>query len=192
MRRVCIVTIVSRIHPVFIQEEAMPQVGTEPSLGQKFATRKNIYVKFDDLPLWDKAQRYARLEGGDSLSAVIGRSLKQYVAEREVAEQGMERIVVHVLGVPKAFVGKWLVSPQEMIKPGEDNSIVVAVATTKRGQFAAFWVHMTRPDIGGLEVYPTLEALKYSLQNEHDLIDSDYMALIRSRLDSEYVQELDV
>lgn len=158
----------------------------------QLAARRNVYVRQEDLPLWEKAQRYARLDDGASLSTIIARSLGQYVAEREAVELGMNRIVVDVKGVRKAFVGRWLVGPEEMNRQGEEGDIVVGVATTKRGQFAAFWVGLSRPDIGGLEVFPDLEALDRVLRNQHDLIDSDFVALVRSRLDSSYVQELDI
>ncbi len=156
------------------------------------ATRRSVYVRQEDLTLWEKAQRYARLDDGASLSAVIARSLREYVAGREAAELGMDRIQVEVLGVKKAFVGRWLVAPEEMVTPGEADRLFMAIAVTRRGQFAAWWTDLNNVTNSGLDVFPTLDALKYALQDQQDMIGSDFVALVRSRLDSSYVQELDI
>jgi hypothetical protein len=167
-------------------------ITTAATRAGRLAARRNVYVRQEDLPLWEKAQRYARLDDGASLSTIIARSLGQYVAEREAVELGMERIQLEVKGVRKAFVGRWLVSPQEMNRQGEEGNIVVGIATTRRGQFAAFWVHLTRADIGGLEVFASIETMDQVLRNEYDMVDADFIALVRSRLDSGFVQELDI
>lgn len=54
--------------------------------------RKNIYVKDEDVTLFDKAEEL----GGDSISAVIAEALKKYIEVKEAESMGMEEYTLIV------------------------------------------------------------------------------------------------
>ena len=73
----------------------------------KVSNRRNLYVRNEDLEVWEKAERLA-----DDLSPLVSRLLRSWVEQREVA---MDRIVVPVMEptsqavIRKGFRGRMLV-----------------------------------------------------------------------------------
>ena len=75
---------------------------------------KTIYVKDEDVALWDRAREIA----GEKLSPVIIEGLKRFVAEKDAEAKGFARIEVHYSdsdahNIPraKAFYGRWIFPP---------------------------------------------------------------------------------
>lgn len=77
---------------------------------------KTIYIRDEDIGVWDKARELA----GEKLSPVIIAALKRFVSENEGVARGFERIVVqyadsanHNIPRAKAFIGRWIIPPEE-------------------------------------------------------------------------------
>ena len=74
---------------------------------------KTLYVKDGDGPLWDRARELT----GDKISQFILEKLRVFVAEQDGKQQGFERITLRYVekGIPKAqaFVGRWLIAPEQ-------------------------------------------------------------------------------
>jgi len=109
---------------------------------------KTIYIRDEDIPVWDRAKELA----GDKLAPVIVDGLKRYVAQKEVEEaeaRGLERIVLSFqdaddnwIPKKKAFTGKWIIpieKPYELCD--EDGSEVdrYAVAITAKNAVVFYY-----------------------------------------------------
>jgi hypothetical protein len=100
---------------------------------------KTVYLRDDEVPLWERARELS----GDKLSPVIVSALKRFVAEREAAPRGYERILLefndaheHNLPKRKAFFGRWIISPQKplmLVDEGGTERDVHTVAETAKG-----------------------------------------------------------
>lgn len=102
---------------------------------------KTIYIRDEDIGVWDKARELA----GEKLSPVIIAALKRFVSENEGVAKGFERIVVqyadsknHDIPTAKAFIGRWIISPEEAITDYNgrfsDGPTMVAVAITAKAR----------------------------------------------------------
>jgi hypothetical protein len=127
---------------------------------------KTIYIRDEDMPVWDKARELA----GDKLAPVIVSGLKRFVAEKEAEPGGFERIEVryndsddHLLPKAKAFYGKWIFPPDNPLRLVDDEdeyeSDCYCVAITPKGSAVVFsWSEHTQ--FGGSShrfvVYPSL------------------------------------
>lgn len=85
---------------------------------------KTIYVRDEDLPIWDKAKEYA----GDKLAPIIMDGLRTFVNGRAASAQGFERVEVryedakdHYIPKAKAFYGRWIFPPDNPIKTYEED-----------------------------------------------------------------------
>jgi len=100
-------------------------------------TRKNIYVRAEDVDIWTRAEQMA----GESLSQLVADQLRAYVTEREAKQQGLERLVVEVQrdnGTRKvAFYGRWLT---DWISDGD--MLRYRAAVTRRGAIALTTVNI--------------------------------------------------
>ena len=130
---------------------------------------KTIYIRDEDVPVWDHAKELA----GDKLSPVIVAGLKQFIAEKDVEEaeaKGFERIELAYAdasehGIPKrkAFYGKWIFPPSKPTYYEEEYAPVsynFAVAQTAKGSFVIYsWTEDEGdPHDYILSVHPSLEA----------------------------------
>jgi predicted nucleic acid-binding protein len=107
---------------------------------------KTLYIRDEDAATWDRAKKLA----GDRLSPVIVEALKRFVAEKEIQQNGFQRIVVEFNdslnnGLPKAkaFFGRWIIDRDEPLRlPCEDPDgrldHVVSVAQTAKGSVAVY------------------------------------------------------
>jgi len=147
---------------------------------------KTLYVRDEDAPVWDRAER-AAAAAGQSVSQLVASSLRNYLLALDAPGDGMGEIRVKVgERVPplpdrpaspadysrtEAFTGRWLVAPG-----GEACSRLTlqttgycyAVALTRRGQIAVWRYHP--------------EALREAaLQVSASVQDADLPADIRDR-----------
>jgi hypothetical protein len=100
---------------------------------------KTIYVRDEDVAVWDRARELA----GDKLAPVIMAGLKRYVAEQEATAKAFERIEVSFndaeeFNVPKkkAFYGRWIFPPDKPERFTDDEATTrynYAVAVTAKG-----------------------------------------------------------
>ena len=80
---------------------------------------KTIYIRDEDVAIWDKAKELA----GDKLAPVIVDGLRKFIVAKEaeaMEAQGFQRIEVSFPDAEangflkrKAFVGKWIFTPDE-------------------------------------------------------------------------------
>lgn len=107
---------------------------------------KTIYVRDEDLPIWERAKELA----GDKLAPVIMDGLRKFVSAKELERSGFERIEVQFrdskannLPTAKAFVGRWIFSREQPLCFGEhlDFCQYYAIAQTAKNRFAVLsWV----------------------------------------------------
>jgi hypothetical protein len=101
---------------------------------------KSVYVKDEDVHIWDKAKDLA----GESLSQLLTSYIKQLVITKESANLGKERIVLHYkedIGIPvaKSFYGKWIIDPSNALQETESYGIDnYAVASTQKNNIVVF------------------------------------------------------
>jgi hypothetical protein len=153
---------------------------------------KTIYVKEGDTELWERAERLA----GGSFSGLITEALRRYVEEEEQKEQtGMESIEVDLWGPEErpyqaAFVGRWLVLPNEMEtrteEPGYDAGAYYGVALTRRGNIAVYSRHVNDGFPPSLDAYGSFE------EAEEDGVPGDILAMAASEISGGYVHKLDI
>lgn len=109
---------------------------------------KTIYIKDEDLPIWDRAKELA----GDKLAPVIVEGLKQFIAEKEAeaAEAaGFTRIILayndyenHGLPRKIAFTGKWVFPPEKPLSykySGQPLRYYAVALTPKEGILLYSW-----------------------------------------------------
>jgi len=105
---------------------------------------KTIYIPDDEAETWEKARRLA----GDRLSPVIVKAVKEFVAGKEAALAGYERIQVeyddhddNFLPKAKAFHGKWIFSPDQPLKNSNEEGTIsesYCVAVTAKGKVVVY------------------------------------------------------
>jgi hypothetical protein len=129
---------------------------------------KTIYVRDEDLPLWDRARELA----GDKLSPVIIDGLKAFIAGKEAQAaltKGFERIEVsfsdadaHGILRRIAFQGKWIFPPEKplSIEREDEHSVErFAVASTAKGAFLFYW-WTDYPDSQSFKTYKIFKSLE--------------------------------
>lgn len=134
---------------------------------------KTLYVKEDDVHIWDTA---ALAAGEGNLSSYVTEALRQRIVKPEPSEE-FKRIVVGLMHgddfgdfeKKKAFVGRWLIEP--------DND-EAGIALTQKGQFVFYSFVDTE-----FEVFPNLSDLR-------DKVDRDLYEAAEARLHP--VEELDI
>jgi predicted TIM-barrel fold metal-dependent hydrolase len=115
---------------------------------REFGMNKTVYIRDEDVHVWDRARELA----GDKLAPVIVAGLKRFITEKEaeqVQSKGFERIVVSfndstAHGIPKvkAFHGKWVFSPEKPLTACSeegDRSFSCAVAISAKGAAVFYW-----------------------------------------------------
>ena len=135
---------------------------------------KTIYVRDEDVPLWDRAKELA----GDKLAPVIMEGLRAFVAKKEAEQRGFERIEVQFrdsanndLPVAKAFVGRWLFpreKPLSVVNAGvgftEDDSgehnYAVAQTAKRRIVVLSWMVYQGHAHDYRFQVFEDLDELK--------------------------------
>jgi len=172
--------------------------------------RKNIYVRAEDVDIWQRAERLA----GESISQLIADQLRRYVADREREATGFERIVVEAVvkgHVPPgpwdrgevrkvSFYGRWLVG--ESVKrrqpvPGvyekavsDGDMHMYGIALTRRGKIAVLELDAAEGTEHGdppyLKLYDSLQAADQD-GVPHFILDQAARAL-----NTDLVDELDI
>jgi hypothetical protein len=130
---------------------------------------KTIYIRDEDVPIWERAKELA----GDKLSPAIVAGLKRFIADREAEEaeaKGFERIEVsfndaddHHIPKKKAFYGKWIYPPEhkEVFKQHDEdgeNWWYYAVAMTAKGSVVVYSWESDREGMGNyrFDIFPSL------------------------------------
>ena len=108
---------------------------------------KTIYVKDEDLGLFEEAERL----GGDSLSSVIAEALRRFVATKKAEQQGMREhaLTVGVLRSQGAddvrkvrFVGRLLAEAEVLTgqtSDRRDRGIYYRIYQTRAGKVLVWW-----------------------------------------------------
>lgn len=147
---------------------------------------KTIYVRDEDLPVWDAAAAKA---GEGNMSLYVVDALRRRQSEPEPEE--MQRIVLTLLDLDDhfgdwerqvAFWGRWLIHPTETS---------VGVALTRKGQYVLY-----DPDGEEHWVCATLDALDAEIDNSADASlrakKSELIETVRTRKATSQVEELDI
>ena len=162
---------------------------------------KTLYVRDEDVPVWEKAEKLAAPEG---VSPLVSKLLRQYVGGNEVDLNGMQRLTVRVReneAAPtalKAFRGRWLWSPAQPIDVGPDE---YAVALTGRGQLALYGWN-PNSELSRLTLYRNFEDMKIGRRanlaydfyddREVDTPPPPVLAAVAESLNKRYEEELDI
>lgn len=107
---------------------------------------KTIYVRDEDLPIFDRAVELA----GDSLSSVIAEAIRRYVEMEEMKSEGFEEVTV-LEGVgdnmrKKKFIGKEIsYHDPDPFRKGFDGT-VYTLYLTKKGSYVVEIFHWDRRD----------------------------------------------
>ena len=92
--------------------------------------QKQIYVKKEDLPLWEAAEKY-----GSSMSGTIMDALRSFVDAKAAAEQGMSEHTVKTSNEwessKKRFIGRLIA--EKFYSPNEHETYEWAVYQCRRG-----------------------------------------------------------
>jgi hypothetical protein len=147
-----------------------------------------VYVRDEDQELWRRAERLA---GKGSLSAVLTKALRGYIEAKEAERLGMERIELEFGSQDdqpyrKAFMGRWLVSPDNKNRFGDDAGACYGVAQTKRGQIAVYQYHVNDRWPPSLTVYGSFA------EAERAGVPKDLLAIAAEAAGDDYVEELDI
>lgn len=156
---------------------------------------KTLYVRDEDSPIWEEAERLAN----GAVSPLVSKLLREFVVENRIdTETGMERIVVEVHrdkyadARKKAFTGRWLIDPEQAV--GDDPRFKVAVALTAKGQLAVY-EYDERDDLGNLEVYENFDAMKAAESDpvhREPKYSGEVLAEVATALNQDYEEELDI
>jgi hypothetical protein len=123
---------------------------------------KTLYIRDEDLPIWERAEEIAR-EHGVSLSQHVTQALKR-TAPPIIDEEDLEeiRVTIGEHNRAEAFAGRWLVEPdRDETRTGEegyDAGAYWGVALTKRGSIAVYTAHCNEGWPATLEVFGSLDA----------------------------------
>lgn len=101
---------------------------------------KSIYIKDEDVALWNKARELA----GESLSQLLTNSIKNFVATKEAEKKGFkEKIILRyrdrgILPVAKSFYGRWLIPLDTPYKTTTSKYPFYTVAITSKNNVVIF------------------------------------------------------
>ncbi len=151
------------------------------------ANRKNIYVRDDDLAVWERAEQLA---GNESISALISRLLRNYVAQRETVEG---RVVVELQDrdenvTRKAFTGRSLVEHFESGGTAVTIGTEYFAAQGERGGLA-LWHQGRNDDYADARSFSTYSSLSEAADERWP---EDFLSAVASALDEEYAEEIDL
>jgi len=155
--------------------------------------RRNVYVRDEDEPVWERA---GSLAGEASLSRVITEALRAYVRGRDGTP--MERLAVATVNgsesIAKAFIGRWLITPEERYRSEHERDIDIstqvragttfAIAETAKGNIVAY-LDADTPQ-GEFDVFDGFD------QAEERGIPGDVLALAAKRAGVERAELLDI
>ena len=153
--------------------------------------QKTIYVRDEDLPLWDKAQK----ELGQSLSATFADCLREQLERTKITRsKTMGKITITQWNdhdepvVRKSFIGRWLVPPEDEHRTGEDGwdaGACWAVAETKKGAIAVYSFHCNDQWGPSFDVFGSLEEVEGE-------VPEDIISAAAQELGIPYEMELDI
>ena len=118
---------------------------------------KTLYIREEDVPTWDKARELT----GEKPSSFVVQVLRQFVSERNSKPEGFERIVLNYVDDPmpvaKAFVGRWVIRPDEAFRaelPEPLASSMGAGMVSSRAGFEALMGKTPPPPLCAVAVTP--------------------------------------
>lgn len=125
---------------------------------------KTIYIRDEDVPVWDRAKQVAK----DGLSPVIVEGLKRFIADAEAEKRGFEHIEVRFddaddSGLPKAkaFYGRWIFPPEEPVEVREEyETDEFSIAITAKGNVAV--LHRNHHPEGTIERFRVFNSLSHA------------------------------
>ena len=131
------------------------------------APTKTLYVKETDLPLWEEAEAFAQANS-QSVSVVVANALRSTLPGLVAAGNApsFERLEVEVgpdRERKEAFLGRWLVVPDDDVRSGQsdqDAGACFGIALTAKGNVAVYSYHVNDRWPANLLVYPNLEAAR--------------------------------
>jgi hypothetical protein len=148
---------------------------------------KTLYVREDDLPLWEHAERYAT-EQNRSVSAVVTDALKTFLPP-DVRAGEMSEIRVQTGEQPivtQAFTGRWLVAPDakgtRTVLDGYEADAYWGIALTRKGKIAVYSGYVGDEGANRLDVYDDLDAAEHQGGTPGDLISMAATALGQDRV----------
>jgi hypothetical protein len=157
----------------------------------KLLPNKTLYVRDDDLPLWERAQNYAA-ERNRSVSAVVTEALKTFLPA-EIKAGDMSEIRVETGEEPtitRAFIGRWLVEPDadgtRTVVDGYDAGTYWGIALTRRGKIAVYSAHCNDRRAARLDVHDDLD------EAENDGTPPDLISMAATALGQERVLKMDI
>ena len=123
------------------------------------APAKTLYVRDDDVPLWDRAESAART-WSLSLSQIVAAALRDYLARKQ-QPAATEEITVEVGDREghrwhESFSGTWLFEPSDDQRFGSNAGACYGIALTRKGKIAVYSYHLTESFPPGLRVYETV------------------------------------
>lgn len=152
---------------------------------------RTLYVRDDDLPLWERAESYAA-EQNRSVSAVVAEALKSFLPA-QIKAGDMSEIRVETGEEPvvtRAFIGRWLVEPDpdrtRTEVDGYDAEFYWGIALTRRGKIAAYSAHYNGVHPAKLEVYDDFD------EAESDFVPPDLVSMAATALGQERVLRMDI
>jgi hypothetical protein len=155
--------------------------------------RRNVYVRDEDLEVWERAERLA---GDAPLSRLITEALTAYLANRQ--GKPMQRLTMATMNldevISKAFVGRWLIDPDEAYRSEHEADArletqvragtTFAVAETAKGKVVVYVDGGTNE--AEFDVYADFDAA------EERGIPGDVLALAARRAGIERAELLDI
>lgn len=166
---------------------------------------KSVYVKDEDLPIWDSAQK----AHGKSMSSLITQLLKKHMEERmPTAAESAEMTKITVTTreensaplIKQVFTGRWLITPQRAVVPVSDdpgvsyaNGLRYALAVTKKGAVAVYEFGDDPEGCADLLVYDDFEDIEGAeLEMGRPLYPTNVLAAFAEVLNADFVVELDI
>jgi len=151
---------------------------------------KTLYIRDEDMPIWERAEQAAK-QARQSLSQLVIGALQRYLP-LEPPNGDLEQITVEVgeHRLKKRFIGRWLVDPDEhetrTDQQGFDAGAYWGVALTKRGRIAVYVAHVNEDWPTDLEVYDSLD------DAANGKVPADILAMAATELGEERVVQLDI
>jgi len=149
---------------------------------------RTLYVRDEDVPLWDEAEKAAKTTSR-SVSTLVADALRSHLKgiPNELDPQ-FERIVLLNGTVQQGFVGRWLTEEQGTDEDGYDAGARWVVAQTKGGKFAVHVAHVNEAWEPGLTFVDDLDGL-----DDSAILPADVADQVRAEVQgSSFVRWLDV
>lgn len=161
--------------------------------------RVNVYVKPDDMALWEEAKKLAGSE--DSLSGLVTEALRDFVGRREAEKRyGLQMrpydLPVSVVDLPGEtkvlervrFVGALVASRIWPYDEDDEHQPNYQIYLTKGGKLILYVKFADKPVTGQYQTFDSLDAL---MKKWGDKLDKDLLEDVRLALQEEKVITID-